>query len=153
MYLAIRGFGYTSYCLWKRPSKIFLLLQDNHMFLVYTRPYKAPLCLYPTLLLMPNSPNQATFFLQFILTNEVTSHSVFTLTLDFILVLALSKKKYNAIISVTCNDSKQVTLIIDANTWSIEPWAHIFLNKPDLIDWGLLEELIINWNLKFFSKF
>ena len=40
----------------------------------------------------------------------------FTLTLDFVLALPLSKEKYNAIMSVTCKFSKQVTLIEAADT-------------------------------------
>lgn len=40
----------------------------------------------------------------------------FTLTLDFVLALPLSKEKYNAIISVTCKFSKRVILIEGADT-------------------------------------
>lgn len=44
----------------------------------------------------------------------------FILTLDFVLALPLSKEGFNAIMSVTCKFSKQVTLVEDANTWSAE---------------------------------
>ena len=77
----------------------------------------------------------------------------FTLTLDFMLALPLSKEKYNAIMSVTCKFSKRVTLIEGADTWSVEQWAHAFLNRLDLIDWGLSGELITDWDPKFLSKF
>lgn len=77
----------------------------------------------------------------------------FILTLDFVLTLSLSKKKYNAIISVTCKFSKQVTLIEGADTWLAEQWAHAFLNRLDLIDWGLPGELITNCDPKFLNKF
>ena len=77
----------------------------------------------------------------------------FTLTLDFVLALPLSKEKYNAIMSVTCKFSKRVTLIEGADTWSAEQWAHAFLNRLDLIDWGLPGELITDHDPKFHSKF
>ena len=77
----------------------------------------------------------------------------FTLTLDFVLALPLSKDKYNAIMSVTCQFSKSVTLIEGADMWSAEQWAHAFLNRLDLIDWGLPGELITDRDPKFLSKF
>lgn len=77
----------------------------------------------------------------------------FTLTLDFVLALPLSKEKYNAIISVICKFSKRVTLIEGADTWLAEQWAHVFLDRLDLIDWGLQGELITNCDPKFLSKF
>lgn len=77
----------------------------------------------------------------------------FTPTLDFVLALSLSKAECNAIMSVTCKFSKRVTLIEGADTWLSEQWVHAFLNKLDLIDWGLLGELITNWDPKFLSKF
>lgn len=58
----------------------------------------------------------------------------FTLTLDFVLALLLTKQGYNAIMSMTCKFSKQVTLIEDANTWSAEQWAQAFLKRLDLIN-------------------
>ena len=42
----------------------------------------------------------------------------FTLTLDFVLALPLTKQGYNAIMLVTCKFSKRVTLIEGADTWS-----------------------------------
>ena len=54
---------------------------------------------------------------------------------------------------VTCKFSKRITLIEGADTWSAEQWAHIFLNRLDLIDWSLPRELITNQNPKFLSKF
>ena len=77
----------------------------------------------------------------------------FTLTLDFLLVLPLTKEKFNVIISVTCKFSKRVTLIEDANTWSAEDWAHAFFKKLDLIDWGLSGKLITDRNPKFLKRF
>lgn len=32
-------------------------------------------------------------------------------------------------------------------------WAHAFLNRLDLVDWGLFGKLITNQDLKFLSKF
>lgn len=77
----------------------------------------------------------------------------FMLSLDFVLALPLSKEKYNTIISVTCKFSKQVTLIKGADTWSAEQWAHAFLNRLNLIDWGLPGELITDRDPKFLGKF
>ncbi len=44
----------------------------------------------------------------------------FTLTLDFVLELPLSKEGFNAIMSVTCKFSKRVILVEGADTWSAE---------------------------------
>ena len=77
----------------------------------------------------------------------------FTLTLDFVLTLPLLKESHNAIMLVTCKFSKRVTLIEGADTWSAEQWAHVFFNRLDLIDWGLLGELITDRDPKFLSKF
>ena len=77
----------------------------------------------------------------------------FTLTLDFVLALPLSKENYNALMSVTCKLSKRMTLIEGADTWSAEQWAHAFLNRLDLIDWGLPGELVTDRYPKFLSKF
>ena len=78
---------------------------------------------------------------------------LFTLTLDFVLTLPLTKEKFNAIMSVTCKFSKRVTLIEGTNIWSAEDWAHAFLKRLDLIDWGLPGELITDRNPKFLSRF
>ena len=77
----------------------------------------------------------------------------FTLTLDFILVLPLTKQGFNAIILVTCKFSKQVTFIKGADTWSAEQWAQAFFKRLNLIDWGLPKELITDQDPKFLSKF
>ncbi len=77
----------------------------------------------------------------------------FSLTLDFVLAFPLSKVEYNTMISVTCKFSKRVTLIEGIDTWLAEQWAHVFLNRLDLIDWGLPGELITDRNPKFLSKF
>ena len=55
--------------------------------------------------------------------------------------------------SMTYKFSKLVTHIEDEDTWSAEQWTHVFLNRLDLIDWGLLRELITNWDPKFLSMF
>lgn len=44
----------------------------------------------------------------------------FTLILDFVLVLPLSKEGFNAIMSVTCKFSKRVTQVEDVDTWLVE---------------------------------
>ena len=77
----------------------------------------------------------------------------FTPTLDFILALLLTTDGYNTLMSVTCKFSKKVTLIEGKDTWTAKEWAHAFLAKLDLVDWGLPGELITNRNPKFFSKF
>lgn len=125
------------------------------MFLIYTRPYKAFSRLYPIVPWLPSFSNQATSYPPHGSLWLIESPFVpfFTLTLDFIFVLPLLKKKYNVIISVTYKFSKRVTLIKGVDTWSAEQWADTFFNKLDLIDWGVPGELIINWDLKIFSKF
>lgn len=77
----------------------------------------------------------------------------FTLTLDFVLALPLSKEGYNTIMLVTCKFSKRVTLVEGADIWSAEQWAHAFLKRLNLIDWGLPRELITDRDPKFLSKF
>ena len=55
--------------------------------------------------------------------------------------------------SVTCKFSKRVTLIEGKDTFTAENWAHAFLVRLDLVDWGLPEKLITNRDPKFLSKF
>lgn len=84
---------------------------------------------------------------------ELPLFLIFTLTLDFVLVLLLSKEGFNAIMSVICKFSKQVTLVKGADTWLAKKWAHAFLKRLDLIDQGLPRELLTDWDPKFPSKF
>ena len=77
----------------------------------------------------------------------------FTLTLDFVFALLVSKEGYNVLILVTCKFSKRVILIKSKDTFTAEEWARAFLAKFDLIDWGLPGELITDQDPKFFSKF
>ena len=69
------------------------------------------------------------------------------------LALPLLKEEFNAIMSIICKFSKQVTLVKDANTWSAEQWAYTFLKRLDLIDWGYPRKLIIDCDQKFLNKF
>lgn len=77
----------------------------------------------------------------------------FTLTLDFVLALPVSKEGYNALMLVTCKFSKRVTLIKGKNTFTAKEWAYTFLARLNFIDWGLPGELITDRNPKFLSKF
>ena len=77
----------------------------------------------------------------------------FTLTLDFILAFPVSADGFNALMSVTCKFSKRITLIKGKDTWSAEQWAHAFLKRLNLIDWGLPGELITDRDPKFLSAF
>lgn len=79
--------------------------------------------------------------------------SFFILILDFVLTLPLTKEKFNAIISMTCKFSKRVTFIEGADTRFKEDWAHAFLKRLDLIDWGFSGQLITDHDPKFLSKF
>lgn len=54
---------------------------------------------------------------------------------------------------VTCKFLKRITFIKGADTWSTEQWVKAFLKRLNLINWGLLEELITDRDLKFLSKF
>lgn len=73
--------------------------------------------------------------------------------LDFILTLPLTKNGYNALMSMTCKFSKKVTLIKGKDIWTVEEWAHAFLARLDLVDWGLPGELITDCDPKFLGKF
>lgn len=77
----------------------------------------------------------------------------YTLTLDFILTLPLASRGFNALMSVICKFSKRIILIKEINNWSGEQWAHAFLKRLDLVDWGLPGELITDRDSKFLSKF
>lgn len=55
--------------------------------------------------------------------------------------------------SVTCKFFKRITLIEGIDTWSAKQCAHAFLKRLDLVDWGLLGELITDRDPKFLSKF
>ena len=73
--------------------------------------------------------------------------------LDFLLAFSLIGDKYNAFMSMTCKFLKKVTLIEGKDILTAEKYAYIFLARLDLVDWGLLREVITNCNPKFFSKF
>lgn len=77
----------------------------------------------------------------------------FILTLDFVLILCLSKKEYNVLMLVTCKFSKKVTLIKGKDTFTVKEWAYTFLTRLDLIDSSLPRELIFDRDPKFLSKF
>lgn len=51
---------------------------------------------------------------------ESLSVPFFTLMLDFVLALLLTKQGFNVIMSIICKFSKRVILIEDANIWSAE---------------------------------
>lgn len=55
--------------------------------------------------------------------------------------------------SVTYKFSKRVTLIKGKNIKTAEKWAHVFLARLNLIDWGLQGEVIIDHKPKFFIRF
>ena len=84
---------------------------------------------------------------------QLPSVPFFTLTLDFVLALSVSKEGYNALMSVTYKFSKRVILIKGKDTFTAEDWAHAFLARLDLVDWDLPRELITDRDPKFLSKF
>lgn len=84
---------------------------------------------------------------------QLPSVPFFTLTLDFVLVLPVSKEGYNALMSVTCKFSKRVILIKDKDTFTAKDKANIFLARLNLVDWSLSGELITDRDPKFLSKF
>lgn len=89
-------------------------------------------------------------FLQLI---QFLSMFFFTLTLDFIFALPLSKNNYNALMLVMHKFSKRVMLIKEKNMWIAKEWDQVFFSELDLFDWKVLEELIIDCDLKFINKF
>jgi len=85
--------------------------------------------------------------LQLIITS---SHSFYTLTINFILILSLSKSdKYNTIISVTDKFSKAITLISDWDIIIMKDWVIVLLNCLALLNWDLSRAIISNQNCKF----
>ena len=58
----------------------------------------------------------------------------FTLTIDFVLALPVSKEGYNTLMSVTCKFSKRVILIKGKDTFTAKDWAYAFLARLDFID-------------------
>lgn len=73
--------------------------------------------------------------------------------LYFILALPLTPRGFNILMSVICKFSKHITLIKGINTWFAQQWAHAFMKHLNLVDWGLLEELITDRDPKFLNKF
>ncbi len=85
--------------------------------------------------------------LQSIITSSCSFH---TLTINFILILPLSKSdKYNTIISVTDKFSKVITLIFSQDIMTTEDWAIVLLDCLALLNWGLSRIIILNQNCKF----
>jgi len=79
-----------------------------------------------------------------------SSYSFHTLTINFILILSLSKSdKYNTIMSVTDKFSKAITLISGWDIITAEDWAITLLNYLALLNWDLLRAIILNWDCKF----
>jgi hypothetical protein len=76
----------------------------------------------------------------------------YTLSLDFIVGLPLSKNDYNACLTVTDKFSKAVKLIpgkdtFDAHTWAIPFFDHVYC------EWGMPKVLISDRDPKFLSVF
>ena len=78
----------------------------------------------------------------------------YTLTLDLILALPVAlNSEFNAVMSVTCKYTKNVTLVPGKDTWSVKKWARTLLSRLELIDWGLPAVLITNQYPKILSGY
>ena len=78
--------------------------------------------------------NKATSPLWVLTAYRIPTSTFFMLTLGFVLALLLTKQGLNTPMSGTCKFSKRVIFIEDANIWSAEKWAQIFLKYLNLID-------------------
>ena len=72
-----------------------------------------------------------------------------TITLNFILSLSISVKVYDTVMSVTDKFSKAVTFVPDKIIWEGKKWVIQLLTRLDLLEWGLLNIIILNCNIKF----
>lgn len=54
---------------------------------------------------------------------------------------------------VTYKFSKRITIIKGKDMWIAKEQTHVFFSRFDLIDQGLLEKLITDYDSKFFNKF
>ena len=75
----------------------------------------------------------------------------YTITLDFILGLSTSLEGFDNVMSVTDKFSKAVTFISDKITWGEKKWAVQLLTRLNLLEWGLLNTIILNCNVKFMT--
>ena len=77
----------------------------------------------------------------------------YTLTLDFVLYLPESQKGYNVILSVTDKFTKGITCIPGKSTWTAAEWADVFLERVEIINWGIPKAIISDRDRKFLSEF
>ena len=87
-------------------------------------------------------------FFQFIL---IFSMSFYTITLNFILILSKTSKKFDTIMSMFCKYSKKIIIVFDKSTWTISQWKKILLNKLNIVDWKISKIIIFDKNRKFLS--
>lgn len=83
---------------------------------------------------MSRITNQKAHTLRLIGANSLIPSIFFTLTLDFIFALPLTKDRYNALMSMTCKFSKRITLIKGKDIWTAKERAYAFLTRFNLVD-------------------
>lgn len=133
---------------------MFLTMFLNYFSkLVYMRSFKAFSLFYTLLSSKSCTGNKIPLAVWIPTAHTITTYPFFIFTFNFILVLSLSTKGLNVLILVIYKFSKSVTLILGMNIQTAKKWAHTFLKRLNLIDWGLTGELITNQDPKFLSQF
>lgn len=87
--------------------------------------------------------------LQLIMSFFISSH---TIIMNLVLVVSFVHIDINNVMTVTCQFSKKIIIILDKNTWSISRWAVALLNDFDLAEWKFSKIIISDKNRNFFSK-
>lgn len=81
------------------------------------------------------------------------SISFHIIAMDFILDLSISKDGYNCAMLITCKFFKRMTLISKKIIWTAKNWAEALLSRFDIINWGLLKQIINDKDRKYFNEF
>lgn len=75
------------------------------------------------------------------------------LVFKFMLVLPLSARGFNFLMSVMCKFFRCMALIEGEKTWWAKKWVYALLQHLNFIKCGLFSKLTTNKNLKFLGKF
>ena len=84
--------------------------------------------------------------LQSILIFSISFHIVI---LNFILVLFLSRQKFDTTMFLFCKFFKRSFVIFDKKTWFVKKWNIALLDRLDIANWNLSKIIISNRDRKF----
>lgn len=99
--------------------------------------------------LMQTSQHLSYELMQLILTSLQSFHVII---IDFILTLLLSSEEFNSVMLITDKFSKAVILISEQKTMTVKDWALELLNHLALLNWGLSQAILSDWDCKFTAE-